>query len=266
MKKHLPALRNIVAAVLVGLIGGNTFASEGLSITVGTKSWFNKWTSWDYYAPTPLSAVESLPGASESFTSSNKSSIIPSLSLRYGDFLATGSVFLKSDYSFIGSSGAQFKGKRSEVDFHTGYFLLPTLAATVGYKDVRQDFGSEFKYSGPILGFLASAPLTRGFSLYGNFGLGAMKAKFPAGLRDNSGKSRLNADYYLSEIGLAYSIDARSYIASSKALTATFGYRSQTLATKKFAVGTSYFDPAKSRLTELRDNTEGLSVGINLTF
>jgi len=259
---------NSIAIALSCVAVSPAFAADDLYVTVGAKVWSNKWTSWDYYAPIALNAVQSLPGASENFSSSSQASFIPSLTMRYGDFMVTGSLFAKKDYGFTGSDGKTFTAKRDETDLHGGYFVLPTLAVTLGYKDVKQDFGPgrEFKYSGPIIGLAGSAPLTQGFSLYGNFGYGSMKADFPKGFTDNNGKNSLNADYYLGEVGLAYSFDAKSIFPSAKALTATLGYRNQTISTQNFAVGVDANNPSRSRSTELRDNTEGLSLGLSVTF
>lgn len=255
---NLPTL-----ALLLCAVSSQAFAAgDEVYITVGAKVWNNKWTSWDYYPP-----IATLPGASENFTSSSQSTLIPSLALRYKDFLVTGSVFSRQEYEFVGSNGTPFKAKRDETDLHFGYYVLPTLALTLGYKTVKQDFGaSTFKYNGPIIGAAASAPLTQNYSLYGNFGYGAMKAEFPAGFTDNSGRNKLDADYYLGEVGVAYSFDVKSFISAAKAMTATLGYRNQTLATQGFAVGTDATKPALSRSTELRDNTEGLVLGMSLTF
>lgn len=244
------------------------FAADDLTMTVGLKAWGNKWTSWDYYPPMALSNTVSLPGAAENFSSGNQGVFIPSLTVRYKDFLFTGSKFLTKEYGFTGSSGASFVANRDETDIHAGYYVLPTLAVTLGYKDVRQDFtgGKVFKYSGPIIGLVGSAPLTQGFSLYGNFGYGAMNAEFPAGFTDNSGRGKMNADYLLSEVGIAYSFDVRSAWPSAKAMTATLGYRSQTLATQGFAVGIDANKASQSRSTELRDNTEGLALGVSISF
>ena len=265
-------LKKSLAAHAIGLllcgVASQAVAADELSVTLGTKVWTNKWTSWDYYPPLALSATTSLPGASENFTSANQAAVIPSVTLRYADFLLTSSMFAKKSYGFTGSDGTSFDAQREETDVHAGYYLLPTLAVTLGYKDVKQDFGAgkTFKYSGPIVGVVASAPLTKGYSLYGNFGYGAMDAQFPAGFVDNNGHGKLSADYYLGEVGVAYSFDVRSSFPSLRALTATLGYRSQTLATRGFAVGTDANKPSASRSTELRDNTEGLALGLSVSF
>jgi hypothetical protein len=265
LSKSVTALS--AALVLCGLSTA-AFAADDLTVTLGTKVWANKWTSWDYYAPFQASPTVAVPGASESFTSSNHAAIIPALTVRYQDYLVTGSLFAQKEYGFIGTTGQTFTAKRDETDLHAGYFLLPTLAVTLGYKEVKQDFGpnSTFKYSGPMVGLVGSAPLTKGYSLYGNFGYGAMTANFPNGFKDNAGNGSLPADYFLSEVGFAYSFDAKAIMPAAKAITATVGYRNQTLATKDFAVGTDVTAPSKSRSTELRDNTEGLSFGLSLTF
>jgi hypothetical protein len=259
--------RNLSALALL-LVTATGHAADDWSVTLGAKMWNNEWTSWDYYPPMALSSVQSLPGASENFTSGNQTTWLPSLTLRYQDFLFTGSVFSKKEYGFDGSSGARFSANRDETDLHVGYYILPTLALTIGYKDVQQDFtgGKVFNYSGPIFGLVGSAPLTKGFSLYGNFGYGAMTAEFPAGMTDNSGQGKKDADYYLSEIGIAYSFNVSSMFPSAKAMTASLGYRSQTLATQGFAVGIDANNPALSRSTELRDNTEGFALGLSISF
>jgi len=263
MSMRLPTI-----AILVCAAACPALASDDLSITLGAKVWSNKWTSWDAYPPFALSPTSSLPGASENFSSGNQASFIPSLTVRYRDFLLTGSMFANRSYGFIGSDGKGFSADRKETDIHAGYYILPTLALTLGYKEVVQDFGNDrvFKYTGPIIGAVGSAPLTQGYSLYGNFGYGAMNANFPSGFVDNAGRGKLNADYFLGEVGVAYSFDVRSFMPSAKAMTGTVGYRNQTLVTKDFAVGLDANRPSQSRSTELRDNTEGLSLGLSLTF
>lgn len=244
----------------------SAYAADDLTVSLGLRFWDNKWTSWDYY-PAGVYA-----GASENFTSSSKAAPIPSISVRYKDFLFSGSQFINSNYGFVGNDGKTFGAKRTETDILAGYYVLPTLALTLGNKDIKQEFKasngfiSNFKYSGPVLGAAASAPLTGGYSLYGNLGYGFLKANLPTGLKDALGRNSFDANYYLAEIGLAYSFDIRSTIPSAKALTATVGYRNQVLATKDFRVE---LDPVKKNLnrgTDLRDTTEGFSFGLSISF
>jgi len=263
--------RKLIASWLACFAIATPFASaygaDDMTVSLGLRFWDNKWTSWDYYAPAVAGGFV-IPGASENFTSSSKAVPIPSVSVRYKDFLFSGSQFVNSSYGFVGSSGAPFNSKRTETDLLAGYYVLPTLALTLGNKEIKQDFGigGNFKYSGPVLGAAASAPLTGGYSLYGNLGYGFLKAKLPAALMDALGRNSFDANYYLAEIGLAYSFDIRSTIPSAKALTATVGYRNQVLATKDFRVGLSPTNRNLNRGTDLRDTTEGFSFGLSISF
>lgn len=259
--------KKLAAAALTAttaLSCANALANDGTLVSLGLRLWNNEWTSWDVYPAVP----GSLAGASENFTSSSRLVAIPIVSVRHGDWLISGSHFVNRSYDFTGNEGQNFSAKRKETDVLAGYYVLPTLAVTLGYKEVKQDFGggAQFKYTGPTIGAVASAPLTQGFSLYGNFGYGFMKAKLPAGLGaiEANGKSKLDADYLLGEVGLAYSFDAKSISPALKAMTATIGYRSQVLTTKDFRLRTS--DGRHSRATDLRDTTEGLSLGLSVSF
>ncbi|WP_374438536.1 hypothetical protein [Inhella sp.] len=246
------------ALLLAIALGPAAWADDATTLTVGLRAWSNTWSTWDVYPPTVVGNA-TIPGASENFSSQDKAALIPSVSLRHGDWLLSASRFVKTRYSFDGNAGP-FSSKREETDFHAGYYVLPTLAVSLGHKSVKQEFtgGTEFKYSGPILGVLGSAPLTRGFSLYGNVGYGRVKGRFP--VADASGRSKFNADYWLGEAGLAYSFEG---VGAAKAMTLTLGYRSQVLATDGFRIALS---PTTNRPTELRDTTEGLALGLSLSF
>lgn len=108
--------------------------------------------------------------------------------------------------------------------------------------------------------------VAKGFSLYGNVAYGFMTAKLPSFARDQTGKSRLDANYLLGEVGIAYSFDVQSLWPSAKALTATLGYRGQVLETKNYKLGLSTIDPSAVRSTELRDTTEGFAIGLSASF
>lgn len=264
----LPLLTGFITSANAG-----TTATDSPTITVGMKMWQNKWSTWDAFPPYYDAAAKGyLPGQTENYSSSDRSAFIPAISIRYKDILVSGSYFAKTKYDWVGAGGVKFSADRKESDVLVGYYVLPTLALTLGYKNVKQTFlaGNDvFDYSGPVLGVVASAPLTSGFSLYGNFGYGFMDAKLPARTADQSGRSKFNADYLLSEIGVAYSFDTTS-MPQAKAVTATLGYRSQVLATKGYHVGVSTANAAatiwNTRSTDLRDTTEGLSLGLSVSF
>lgn len=251
----------------VSVTSQSACANDDLTVNVGLRLWNNNWTSWDVYPPFGSGAI---PGASENFTSSSETALIPTISVRYKDFLVSGSHFVDRGFDFDGVSGNKFSSDRQETDFLIGYYVLPSLALTLGYKDVKQDFGgtAQFKYSGPMLGVAASAPLTQGFSLYGSFGYGFMDAKLPVGMAalEANGKTALDVNYMLGEVGVAYSIDVSSLLPGAKGMAITLGYRNQVLNTKDFSVRVSDVNPALQRNTDLRDTTEGLALGVSVSF
>jgi hypothetical protein len=234
----------IVAAVAAFSLTNASAADSDFTVTVGLKAWNNNWSSWN-----PVFENTSPPNAIVQNFEQNATSLIPSLSVRYKDFLLGGSYFAKRSYSF-GTQGGNFGDvPRLEYDLSAGYYVLPTLAIIGGYKRVEQEFANgTYKFSGPIVGISASAPLTGGFSLYGTAALGPMDLKEPNGVKRD-------ADYRLGEVGLAYAFDAGG--AGMKAVIGTIGYRSQAIITK---LGGSR-DGMKGR-----DTTEGLTIGIAAAF
>ncbi len=253
-------------AVLAGLLAcQGAFAADDLTVTAGVKMWNNKWTSWDAI-PSLRTGAGIIPGYSENYTSSDNAAWIPSLSMRYRDFMAAGSYFVNHSYGMPGASG-NFNADRKEMDAVVGYYVLPTVALIGGYKEVKQSFkgaagNSDFTYSGPIFGVNASAPLTGGFSLYGTAALGRLDAKLPGSIVGTLTSNNYNADYKLAEVGIAYAFDVRASMPGVKSLVATFGYRSQVIATKADLRDT----PTTTRSTELRDTTEGLTLGLTAVF
>src|SRR5256885_3570442 len=51
---------------------------------------------------------------------------------------------------------------------------LPIFALVAGFKQLTQDIGGRFKWSGPTLAASVSAPLESHLSVYGTFGMGWM--------------------------------------------------------------------------------------------
>lgn len=252
----------LLALLLTGLAVLPVRAQEATTVSVGLRAWVNEWTSWDVYPALAAPGV-SLPGASENFTSGSRVALTPSLSVRYGKLLFSASHFVSKRYSFDGNTGA-FTAKRKETDALAGYYVLPTLALTLGYKSVQQDFADRYKYDGPIVGAVASAPLTGGFSLYGNFGYGRMKAKLP--LQDAAGRSKFDVNYLLGEVGVAYGFNPSGVLPGAKAAALTIGYRNQVLATQGFRIPLDAGNSSQTRSTDLRDTTEGLTLGLSASF
>jgi hypothetical protein len=212
---------------------------------VGLKAWVTSWSTWNGFSGYDLDLND--VAHVYNVETSNTTAWIPSVSVRYKDFMVGGSYFTKRSYDL----GAGFRDvKREEFDLIGGYYVLPTLAVIAGYKEVNQWFANgKYKYSGPIVGFSASAPLTSGFSLYGTaaVGLGALDAKRPNGFTTD-------ADYRLGEVGLAYAFNVGGGV---KSLIGTMGYRSQVIVTDMVGSLSSF---------KGRDTTEGLTLGITAAF
>jgi hypothetical protein len=63
-------------------------------------------------------------------------------------------------------------------------------------------------------------------------------------------------------LGLAYSLPP-GLIPGAKGAALTLGYRNQVLATQQFRVA---INDTVSRSTDLRDTTEGMTVGLSVSF
>jgi hypothetical protein len=235
----------LIAAAAALPMSGAMAADGDFSATVGLKAWVNSWSTWNGFFgyDSGLNEVSHVYNVE----TSNTTAWIPSVSVRYKDFMVGGSYFAKRSYDL----GAGFRDvKREEFDLIGGYYVLPTLAVIAGYKEVNQWFANgKYKYSGPIVGFSASAPLTSGFSLYGTaaVGLGSLDAKRPSG-------STTDADYRLGEVGLAYAFNVGGGV---KSLIGTVGYRSQVIVTDMTGSLSNF---------KGRDTTEGMTVGVVAAF
>jgi len=162
--------------------------------------------------------------------------------MRWRDFTGSLSLYPSTDHDFVNGG----RGTRKEFDLNLGYFVTPGVAFTLGYKKIEQGDGPDvYALSGPVLGVSGTAPLGRDFALYGSFGMGWMKST-------GSSTVKFDADYRLSELGLAYTIPAGSIV---KAVTLTAGYRTQVLTSKE-ALGNQ----------DGRDLTQGFTIGAIASF
>lgn len=260
---------SIFVAAIAALNATNALAADDFSATIALKAWNNGMSK---YLPALDSSDAQIIAAAES---SKTTAWIPSASLRYKDFMVGGSLFAKRSYNFGGD-----KIDRKEHDLVAGYYVLPTLAIIGGYKEVKQNFdlpgfgGQEWKYTGPIIGFSASAPLTGGFSLYGTAAVGTLKFK-PKGSLTNWGSIipgaaggyvlNSDADYKLGEVGIAYAFGMEK-TAGLSAIIATLGYRSQTILVKQKGYAAAAASPSNRFYTwegqQGRDSTDGLTFSI----
>jgi hypothetical protein len=226
---------NRIWLVILALCSADAaFAQDpGVSVSVGVRVWYTDWTTFSYFgdnlALTQISAKEQL-------------ATMPLLSVRYRDFIGSLSGFPSTGFSFDDAS----RGTREEFDANIGYFVMPGLAVTLGYKKVSQsgDAG-RYRPAGPVVAVSGNAPLGGAWSLYGSLGVGRLKT--PGG-----DKIDFKADYRLTELGLAYTLNGDGL---PRRWTFTAGYRIQVL-TSKDALGTQ----------DGRDTTQGFTLGALATF
>jgi hypothetical protein len=233
-------------------------ATSPWAVNLGVKAWANTWTSWE------IVRVQSGGGSLQALSplaSDPEIAYTALASVRYRDLFVAASAMSQTQYTLANSLGS-IDGTRSETDANIGYELLSGLSLSAGYKRLTQDVGGQYVWSGPTLALSVSAPLQSGLSVYGTVGAGWMKVTLPS--PDAAGVTSLNANYTLSEFGLAYTV-GREHFGGVANLTVTLGYRAQTMVTQNYALaaqpgGTVYAtdDP--------RDFTQGVTFSLIGTF
>jgi len=230
--------------------------------TLGAKVWDTQWTSWDT-VPTRSVVTGGPVSVIEPVSTNNHVAVIPQVSVRYGDFLGSVSYLVNTTYSLTGAydpaSGAPLpiSALRRELDANVGYYLLPGVAVTVGYKEIEQTFGPNstapelFKWTGPTIGISASAPLRSHFGLYGTVGVGFLKLRVDQQLSDAVGNTSFNALYTLGEAGISYSVPTSTKLS----FTVTAGYRAQIVTTKDYALNNGFSNGYNS--VDVHDTTQG---------
>jgi hypothetical protein len=260
--------------------------NKQLEFTVGLKAWN---TSWQSYLPAIIvgTTPRGLPAASELINSvegSTEVAALPTMTLRYARyFLSAGYAQYSANFDLSQSPVAVNNGenifssrrdhiRRREVDVNFGYFVLPGLALTVGYKGARENrdtrtgvvpdtaFGLlSGKFDAVLLGALGSYEIVPGFSGYGQFGYGIGRGKVTYGQASPApgDQFRNNPRYILTEVGVAYQlpITSRWIQRTSVAL----GYRSQTVKQKVPSL-------VGGEEREVRDVKDGIVLSLNATF
>lgn len=238
------------ALAATAMVGAQAQESN-FGISLGTKVWLSEWTTW-------FNAVnENNDEVVTQRSSDTKAIVIPVLSMRYKDFIASFSGAVKTEHEFP-RPGTTSKFKRKEQDLNLGYYLTPGLAATVGYKRFSQISSSSgntiFEVAGPTIGLSATSNLAGGFSVYGALGLGPLKVKDSA--------TDFKADYSLSEVGLAYTVGLGRFVRS---ITFTGGYRTQIVKAKDILVR-DLDNVLPSARQHASDVTQGFTLGIVASF
>jgi hypothetical protein len=246
----------VSCALLGNLSGVRNARCQDLDFTVGTKLWAAEWSSWQ-----PVQAGAGGVYVVQSIAANTTIAPIIQGSLSYRRWLVTASYLANTSFDLggaidpgTGTLGA-VPASRHEVDVNVGYFLTAGFAATLGYKQVEQNFGGDpYRWTGPTLGLSGGAPVYDRLSLYATFAYGRLQLSAPE--PDASGSKGGHADYFLGELGLSYGFDTPLRPLS---VTLTVGYRAQIVSTRSFAIstGSSSYAPV-----DVHDVTYGPAIGV----
>jgi hypothetical protein len=254
--------------------------------TVGIKAWD---TSWHSYLPTTVAGFTNtgqpiLGEVVNSVEGSKKVEALPTFTVRYDRYFVSGGYARFSSNFRVSQSpvtspsftnliaSRQDHIKRREIDINGGYFVLPGLALTLGYKNGREERDTLSDLSPAssnlfdanlnvwLVGALASFEVHPGVSAYGQFGygIGRSKVTLGEGLGPFEGEHvRSHAKYILSEVGIAYTLPFD--LAWLRRTSVALGYRSQTLKQDVPSV-------VSGGSRQLRDVKDGFVVSLNATF
>lgn len=266
MNRKLAARAALMAAAF--LSAGSAFAQEGFHLTLGVKAWANYWETGFPVDDRNNTGTNVIAASNDS----PKVAAIPSVSMRWGRFVASVGYFVKTEYEFTAFTDYQnftcagcsatvvrvaSTAERKELDANIGWFIHPQVAVTLGYKQVDQIYKTTFTAPGLIfppsdpdktkntavtLGILGSAPIGGGFALYGNVAAGPAKAEFV-----DSTSEKLEGYYHSSEFGFAYGFGGAAI---------TLGYKVQVID----------YETKGSLQQRIRDTTNGFIAGISYTF
>jgi hypothetical protein len=171
-----------------------------------------------------------LVGTADAINSGTELTPILLGSIRYKNFFVSASHFFDTNYSVKTQlTGLSVDLSRNESDVNVGYYVLPSLSVSVGYKELKFGGGlGDAKYAGPVVGVSGYGSIGSGFGLYGSFAYGDMTFTSTADVPNEAKKHT----YLNSEAGLAYSFDFRERAGFLSAITLTLGYRYQNIESK----------------------------------
>lgn len=204
--------------------------------------------------------------------SDTTTSLLPSVSLRFGSLVINGSYHLATDYkSFVPEAYDQVVSfRRREWDMGAGYAVLPNLVVSAGWKQVEFTGVSgnarpalPMTFAGPFVGVAASASMAPSWSAYGSVAVGRSKLSF-AGTQVGR-----NGDYLASEVGVRWAMDSLGTAFRGAGLLA--GYRTQSWRYKEVPFlmlsvdddGQPLVNPSRRTV---RQGVDGLTFGIAYSF
>jgi hypothetical protein len=230
---------------MAALAGSAALAQEeGLAVSAGVRAWATEWTTFSYY--TERVGNVDVNRALTQVSAGTETVLVPTLNLRYRDFIAAASLFPRTTFRFANGD----VGTRQEADLNLGYSFWPGLTGTLGYKRISQR-GGPYRYepAGLVVGLSGNAALSGGLSLYGSVGVGRLRTPRANG---NPHIVEFDTIYRLTEVGLSYSQAADRWL---QRWTLIGGYRIQVMSSRE-AFGTQ----------DGRDTTQGLTLGLLGTF
>ena len=257
-------------------------AAPATQFTVGAKLWRAAWLSYLPAAYTGIGA-NGAPAVGDSVNAvegTTRTSVLPSLGLRYGKFFASASygrftsdfqtntspVLTPSGQTVITSRLDHFK--RRESDLNIGYFLTPEMGIALGYKDATETRDTSLgiapqpsrllttKARGVLLGAVANFAVSDKLRFYGQAGYGPARIRL-AFTDPTLGNPKANARYLIGEFGLSYPVFGGTN--GHGAATAALGYRTQTVKTDSYS---SAFQQGR----DLRDVRDGMVLTLNVAL
>jgi len=193
--------------------------------------------------------------------------------VRFRDFLGSMTYFVPTSYS--GEGGLSKSVERSELDINVGYFIMPSVLLSIGYKkgkidriSDRDDIDTEQNIDAILVGLSATAPLTDRLSLYGNFayGFGRTESEQKDARREDSYDSR----YAIGELGVSMRLFESSPNAFLKSASASIGYRVQSYTIDGSGFGTYAgpidLIPLSTTKQDIRTSTNGVVLALIATF
>jgi hypothetical protein len=262
-----------VALVAIGAFAPVVQAQESDAwlFSAGLKAWVNTWDTW---VTSPLGTAVALGSDRyqivQQTSSGTEVSVVPSLSVRHGDWFASLSSLARTRYDLTDNAtpgSFDVPATRREYDASAGYFFAPGLAVTAGYKELRQSYGPDrFKWRGPIVGFSASGAAGGNWGVYFNAAYGWMRATFPSAQADVEGTTRFRSRYRVAEAGVVYQWPLQGAIVKSVVLSA--GYRTQHVTTRNYGLAVTDVNGV-ARLnakSDLKDVTQGPVVSLSIGF
>ncbi|HYL88429.1 MAG TPA: hypothetical protein VEU32_06640 [Burkholderiales bacterium] len=267
----------MVAWLFALLLAGATSAyaqEKNWSLALGLKVWANDWSTFSVYDD-PVSGTHVTGYTSDSPVAA----LLPTITFKYKNFFINAGYFTSGTYNFpqfselqnLGAFGTKLvtskaTAKRDEFDINLGWQFHPRLAATIGYKEVRQKysftntapgvpfqnpFESKTTYKIPTIGLLGNAPLGDDSRLF-IYGIGAWGPSISVTFSPSCNGCNTPSGWYgTAETGIGY--------AFSKNWLGTLGFKTQTIhQTTKSQVG------APDQVAD--DTTYGFIGGITFAF